>query len=166
MRIFTALAGWLFSKTEPQDGMRLEEYSYWIIDPIQDGAKFFRSLIDFVPDGAIVCLEGPTESRIPDTLAQRHAENPAKVAAGTLWPKSDFIHIDASYQNLEDLSSNIEKYQIAMPAIHTHVYKDNQMLIEWFDAFTDEPIRVSISINEADVRLLAERLNSNYRLSD
>jgi hypothetical protein len=165
MHIFINLIRQLFAKTDRIDGIRLAEPQYWIVDATHDAAAFYRALIQFSPEGAIVCLEGATESNVPALLQDRRSSNPTMVAAGTIWPKSDFYHVDATSQNLEDLADMIEQHGIAMPAIHTHLYRGEQMLLEWYDAFADEPFWVSGTIDESVVGTFANGLGSSYRKS-
>jgi hypothetical protein len=88
------------------------------------------------------------------------ADHPRQVAIGTVLPASDIYHVPATAHNLNALADLIDRYGIALPAIHTHLYDEQGMILEWHDAFT-QPMLISSRIPEAQVRQFADAIGSS-----
>jgi hypothetical protein len=162
-KLLFGLFGWSLAKTDPLDGIALIGDECWIVDPPDEPAAYFRALIGFVLPGYIVCLEGSCDAHFWELAESRQTDNPTKVAAGTIWPKSDFCHVVATRENLEGLANAVDRLQLKVPAIHTHVYCGEVMAIEWYDAFGCDPLRISGDVSESRVKQLAEMLGTRYR---
>ena len=151
---------------DQRDAIKLTDRACWLVEPTQNPAAFYRALGALATTGSIVYLEGSTESEVPKFLEARESLDSMPVALGTILPASDRYHMPATPDNLIGLATLIEAHRIALPAIHTHLYKDGKVLVEWYDAFTDDPIYVSASIIETEVRRFAEALASRYRWAE
>jgi hypothetical protein len=145
-----------------REGIRLEDSECWRVEPTRDGAVYFRALATLASADSVLYMEDTTDREVAAFLIDRHVENPVKVAMGTIWPAPDRHHIPATSENLQALGALIHKHSVALPAIHTHLYCGNDLILEWYDAFTDDPIYVSRLIPESTVREFAGILSSEY----
>ena len=67
----------------------------------------------------------------------------------------------ATSENLLELADISEHCAEPEVAIHFHVYKDDQVLLQWYDAFAD-PIYVSKEISEDRIKAFCEKLELKY----
>jgi hypothetical protein len=124
-------------------GIELEGPRWEVSGRHIDQAEFFRALSDLVPDGSILFLEGGAHPPPVKRFLEQHAVPPeAKVALGTLWPRSTVFHVRATASSLRQLGDLAE--QCAAPELcsHLQVYNADRVLLEWHDAFSD-PFYVS-----------------------
>jgi hypothetical protein len=142
--------------------LELREPECWRVEGTKDAATFFRSLVQLISPGAVLYLEGSTEKRVPAFLESRLLPDHPPVKLGTILPASDRYHVAATRENLEALAALIEGARIVYPAIHTHVYRGDQVLVEWYDAFSNDPIYLSASIPEAAVAGFGRAIGRPY----
>jgi hypothetical protein len=152
----------VWRRLEVLGGIRLEETECWRVGPTRDGATYFRALCDLVPSDAVAYLEGTVDQELRDFLTARQIDSPVQVARGTIWPVPDRHHIRATREHLDALAEHLEQRPVALPATHTHVYRVSRLVLEWYDAFADDPIYVSGEVDEAAVSRFAEALRSGY----
>lgn len=143
--------------------LRIDSPEYWSVDATMDGAAYFRALARLAPEGAIAYLEGSTEDRVPKLLTPLQIANPKQVAIGTIMPASDLYHVPATPTVLASLAELIEQQGITTPAIHTVLYRGDQVLLSWYDAFSREPMALSSTFSEAQVQDFAGALGVDYR---
>jgi hypothetical protein len=84
-----------------------------------------------------------------------------KIAYGTIWPRPDVHHIPMTTNNRESLAALIDSESLAHPCNHLHVYRDDQMLLQWHDAWFD-PILISTGVPEQLVAQFAAALERAY----
>lgn len=125
----------------------------WRIDGIRDHAAFFRNLPWLLPPGSVLALEGGMFPNDLRALLTKH-EVPASftLASGTWWPRRRTHHVPATEAVLRDLADRTEHCAAPEVCAHLHVYREGEVLLEWFDAFT-EALYISKTIPEG--RLLA-----------
>lgn len=141
--------------------LRLDETSPWVVAETKDGATFYRALGHLATPESVLYLEGSTEPHVPRLLATMPAARARQVKIGTLWPRSDTYHVAATPEALTALADLIAQHHIALPAIHTHLYDQAGMILEWHDAFT-EPMRISRRVSEDTVRRFADAIGKPY----
>ena len=147
---------------EERKGISLKP-PFWRAGPVRDLTIFLRALIDFVPLGSILYLEGGTPTGdILNFLENHKAENTAKLALGTIWPRPKTFHIPITPENLESLAELTEKRATPEAAIHLHVYKDDKVFLQLYDAFFDDPFYITKEIPEEKVKEFCDRLNTKY----
>jgi hypothetical protein len=145
-----------------RQGIRLVDSECWRVEPTRDGALYFRALAALAPADSVLYMEDTTDRRVAAFLVDRRVENPVNVAIGTIWPAPDRHHIPATAENLQALAALIEEHSVALPAVHTHLYCGNDVILEWYDAFTDDPIYVSGQIPESALREFGGILSKEY----
>jgi hypothetical protein len=85
------------------------------------------------------------------------------IPMGTIFPKPAFYHLPITSENLKELAEIAERHAEYEIAGHVHVYVNHEILLQWFDAFSD-PIYISAKINEKKIKSFAEALNLQYQL--
>jgi hypothetical protein len=142
--------------------IELREQECWRVEGTKDPATFYRSLVQLLSPGAVLYLEGTTEKRVPAFLGTRLLPDHPPIKLGTILPTSDRYHVPATRKTLEALAALIEGGRIVYPAIHTHLYRGDQVLVEWYDAFSNDPMYVSSTISEATVAGFASAIGRPY----
>jgi hypothetical protein len=143
--------------------MRLEGWPRWRIEPTRDVALFLRALAGLVPSGAVLYLEGGTPPPTVHTyLEERAARDIRPVEMGTIWPRPAQFHMAATAENLLGLADLAEHCASPEIAVHLHVYAGGEILLEWYDAFFDDPIYVSGAVPEHAVQAFCDRLGVTY----
>ena len=147
-----------------REGIGLDLHTaHWVVSSPKEFPAFFRALVDLIGDGAIVCLEGGSPSGdLEAFLQEKSVPEVSHVAMGTIWPRPRVFHVPATRENLLRLADIAEHCAEPEVAIHFHVYRDNRVLLEWFDAFAD-PMNISKDIPEEKIREFCEKLAVEYR---
>ena len=138
--------------------LRLTDRDPWEVGQTRDAAAFYRALHHLATATSVLYMEGSTEEQVPQFLETVPAEHRRQVAIGTVFPASDVYHIPATRENLTALADLIDRYGIALPAIHTHLYDEQGITLEWHDAFTDSAMLVSSRVPEDQVRRFANAI--------
>jgi hypothetical protein len=126
----------------------VDEANCWRISKVRRAEDFFRAIERLVPEATHMYVEG---SPGPDVIAalQPHVEPKKYVApAGTVWSwprRNQRLTLRVSpalFDLLADLASHHAEPEICS---HLHLYRDDEALLHWFDAF-DDPIVVSKTV--------------------
>jgi len=141
-------------------GARLEQGERWVVPPTRDAAAVLRSLPILFPADAFVYFEGTTENHFAEWLAAHSIAAPLKVAHGTIWPKPDFYHVPLRSELLEEGADLVDRKGISLPAIHLHVHDGERVLLEWHDAFYDDPMYVAASLPRNRVEEFARAIGA------
>ena len=146
---------------EERAGISLGARAFWRVSGVKDPERFFSALRALVPKGSVLALQGPRGRDVQTFLCDNPASTRTKVELGTIWPRIETYHVDCTDRNLrrlEELAGHHAQPEIAM---HTHVYRDEQVLIEWYDAF-DDPLEMSREFSAEDVARFCEECGGSY----
>jgi hypothetical protein len=149
---------------EDREGIELDlRLPHWVLSSPKEFPPFLRALVDLLPEGAIAYLEGghPPED-LASFLKERSIPEVSHMAMGTIWPRPRIFHVPATPENLLRLAEIAEHCAEPEVAIHFHVYKDDQVLLQWYDAFA-APMYVSKEIPEEKAREFCEKLGIELR---
>ncbi len=105
-----------------------------------------RSLPILFPTDAFVYFEGTTENRFAAWLVAHAIPAPLKIAYGTIWPKPDCYHLPLQSDLLTEAADFVDRDGISLPSIHIHVHDGKRVLLEWHDAFCDDPMYVASAV--------------------
>lgn len=84
----------------------------WEVSGPKDFPSFFRGLIGFLPEGAIMRFEsGEPSGKLATFFASHSIPEKIPIPKGTIWPKSQVFNIPATDQNLLKLSELTENMQ-------------------------------------------------------
>ena len=161
--------GWLarlFKATlkEDPEGICLGDEARWEVQGPWDLPAFLRALPLIAPHDAILYLEGGSPTKpLKEFLDARCVPEESRLAKGTIWPKPLVYHLPATPENVQSLADLAENCAEPEVAIHIHVYRDNEVLHEWHDAFSGDPLYISSAIEEEALRTFCDQLALNYR---
>ena len=145
------------------EGISLGDDASWRLQPTNDFDLLINSLDIILPEDSVLYFEGINDGSLAKLLSTLAISDPPKVAVGTIWPLSDFFHVPFIREVVDPILSLVRADSIYYPCIHFHCYHVNKVLLEWHDAFCDDPILISSSIAELDVARFSEKLNVEYR---
>lgn len=123
----------------------LDEVDCWQVSGVTSAEKFFGAIPLLLPDATHVFLEGAPD---PDVVAllSAHAERlDYRAPVGTIWswPQSNRrFSLRASSSLFTALAKAGNHHAEPEICCHIHVYRDDEPLLQPFDAFTD-PLLVS-----------------------
>ena len=151
---------------EERKGIHLDlRVSHWMVSSPKEFPAFLRALVDLLPEGTIAYLEGGSpQEDLESFLKEKSVPELSHVEMGTICPRPRVFHLPATPENLLHLAEIAERCAEREPAIHFHVYKDNQILLEWFDAFFD-PMYISKKIPEEKIREFCKKLGTDYQIN-
>ena len=150
---------------EERNGITLDlRVPHWKVSSPKEFPTFLRALIDLIPKGSIVYLEGGSPRKeLKVFLDERSIPEVCHVAMGTIWPRPHVFHLPATPENLSAFADISEHYAEPEVAIHFHVYKDDRILLQWYDAFYD-PIFISNEVPELKVKEFCTKLSLKYEI--
>ena len=148
---------------EEMDGLHLEtKNGFWAIKPTGDLTKILKALHIVITSESIIYLEGGSpDGRLELFLDNKKIHSVEKIALGTIWPKPLIYHIRATNENIGQLIDISEEISPVELAVHFHIYEPEHVILEWYDAFTDE-ILLSKALEENKVKSFCLAINSTY----
>jgi len=161
--------GWLaklfgFVPRKERAGIQLDtSRGYWELQGPKTFSEFLRALDGWLPEGAILYFEGGTPDREIEQFMAAHAiPEQVHLAMGTLWPRPKVFHVPATSATLTKLADLMDHLAEPQLAVHFHVFQNDSVLLEWYDAFYD-PICISSNFAEEKIRVLAHQFGTKYR---
>lgn len=157
----------IFRIAEPEERAGIElgnNPANWRVDSVSDAALFFSAVSELVDEESIIALHDPLGEDVVEFAISHAAKNKTKVAVGTIWPRSKIHHIKCTKENLLHLQDLAQRHAQPEIAIHIHVYKAGQVILEWYDAF-DDPIYLAPTIAESDVEKFATKCEGSYEVN-
>ena len=131
-------------------GEKVEDNFYHISGKI-DSSKFFELLGCCFKDATTLFIEGTSIAKdVLNIYKDNLQEGNYLPKDGTIFPKSTKLRCKYSLELMNKLASVAESHAGAEMCDHLHIYKNDEPLIEWMDAFSGE-IQISKSVNEETV---------------
>ena len=143
-------------------GLSLGDDVGWEVTRPSDPAGFFEALGTLAPPEAILAVQDPMGPEVRRFLTDRAAAHKTRVQAGTIWPRPTFFHVQCSPDNLKELAVLARRHSYPEMGIHLHVYQDDRVILEWYDAF-DTGLDISKRVDEESVRKFCEACGSSYK---
>ena len=81
---------------------------------------------------------------------------------GTIWPRPKVFHVPATATALTELAKIMGHHAEPELAVHFHVYRNESVLLEWHDAFS-QPMLMSGAIPEEKIKVLADKIGKDFR---
>jgi hypothetical protein len=160
-----ARARGLFRRRTPARPGRPLDRDAWSIEGISDPARFFSAVADLLPEATLVYMEGSPGSDIEALLERHAADGDYRAPAGTLWSwpgpnqRRALRASPALFTALRDAAASHAAPEICA---HLHLYRGDEPLAQWFDAFAD-PLLVSRALGRATVARLAHAAGGTLR---
>jgi hypothetical protein len=118
-----------------------------------------------MPASSVVYFEDTGEKHVTSVL-QRLSVSPAvRVARGTFFPRPDYYHVPLTTKHIEEIAIYLDNHPSGYFCTHCCVYCDRRILLAWYDAFLDDPMYVSRTIDESKVSRFASVIRSTYSLA-
>ena len=157
MALLDRLSGWITRLL----GLHLVEQDPWQVTAPRDAGRFIRALpLVATRSGAIAYFEGP-DPDLAEYLRQVSVRPHVRVAAETFWPRPVYYHVPITAENMIALAVLADKQATRRICRRCHVYVCESMLLEWGEAFTTQPIRISRKLDIRIVRRFAAAIGSS-----
>jgi len=149
---------------EEMEGIRLNTVEpYWEVDGPNTFEEMFNALKGWAPEDAILYFEGGSpDEEIGNFIATHSVTEVSHVAMGAIWPRPKVFHIPATETILTELARIMKQHAEPELAIHFHVYRNEIVLLEWHDAFS-QPMLMNGTIPEEKVKVFADRIGKSFR---
>ncbi|MEJ5277179.1 MAG: hypothetical protein WHU94_14820, partial [Thermogemmata sp.] len=135
---------------------------YWELSGATDFPSLLEALETLLPPGCVLYFEdGGPSGELARFLREHAVPERAHLAYGTIWPRPLIFHVPATADTIRRLAELMRSRLAVELAVHFHVYRDQTVLLEWYDAFT-QPMRLAGLFSEDQVRLFAQRLGMVY----
>jgi hypothetical protein len=139
----------------------LSDLEPWCVSPTKDVDRFLRALPSLVPSGSVAYFEDTAESHVARYLGSVSIPAQAQLAMGTIWPRPDCYHVPLTAGTMQSLAAFLEKNPAGFFCTHCHVYRDGVVLLQWYDAFINDPMYISRAISADAVAEFARTLGSS-----
>lgn len=146
---------------EERRGIRLLDAEPWCVTATKDVERFVRVLPLLMPSGSVVYFEDTAEPHVRSYLQSVSVPPQVRVARGTIWPRPDCYHVPVTAETMDAMAAFLEKNPAGFFSAHCHVYRDDVVLLEWHDAFSNVPMYVSRTIGADAVARFAQALGSS-----
>ena len=126
----------------------LEESKCWKVSGVVSAEGFFQAVSLLVPDATHMFLEGSPDPEIKALLADAGDDVDYAAPVGTIWSwpqKNQRFSVRASSDLFVRLSKAASHHAEPEICCHLHLYRGQEPLVHWFDAFSD-PLLVSKSV--------------------
>src|SRR5438874_2376635 len=127
----------------------LKERSCWRISGVRDAAAFFRAIPLLTPNATHVFLEGaPARDVVAGFAAHLDDQSDYAAPRGTIWSfpgRNRRFTLRASAALFAHLSEAAACHAEPEICYHVHLYRNDEPLVQWFDAF-DDPMLVARSV--------------------
>jgi len=150
-------------KRKKHDDIHLDTSKpYWKLEGKTDFPKLLRALIDLVPEECILHFkDGHQTGKLLKFFNAKAVPEEIRNAVRTVRWRLRYYHLPATAKNLADLADIAESYVEPELAIHFLVCRKNDVLLQWYDAFSD-PMFLSGSIEEDDIKKFSSALGMTY----
>jgi hypothetical protein len=137
---------------------------HWEISGRLEFASFCRNLLILFDPGAVLYLEGTATPRaIGEYLKERSVRSRFRIGGGTLLPTPEVFHLPLTSANLDGLVEALEAEPRAGVCTHVHVYRDETVLLQWFDASAGEEVKVAASVPEEALGRFCKAMGCTYQ---
>jgi hypothetical protein len=134
----------------------------WQLTGLKDPSILFGSLLQLVPAGAYLFLEGGAHPpQLRAWLERRNVETTPRPALGTIWPAAHFFSVSITPEVLSELAELTRTMACPEVCFHLHVFSDDQVLVSGYDAFSD-PLYVSAAVPEDRVKRFCDLAGCAY----
>ena len=131
----------LFNKQPKEQKNMLESIPSWQISPPADPVELFKNLKKITPENSTLYFEDVYDNKVKQIFKTISVDNKI-LEGGTLWPKPDAYHIPATEENYKKIQEIAENHPLS---VHFHTHKNNEKILEWYDAFDKDPIYRGLS---------------------
>ena len=150
---------------EEMAGITMDKRDYWEVLGIKakQAGEFFLALIELMPADSTFCVEGTSLARkVKSFFKKSRTPHTTRVWLGTSYPRPDVFHIAFNEQNMRQIADFTGIFSVPEICDHIYIYRDDNMLLEWTDAFS-KSLYISKIIPEKYVKVFCEKFGCIYR---
>jgi hypothetical protein len=148
---------------DERKGIHIEDRQPWKVETTKDAETFLRALGPFAAEGTFVYFEDIPFDEVRTYLRGVSVPPAAQVEMGTIWPRPECFHAPLTADGTEALAQFLADNPTALLCIHLIVYRDDAVLLQWYDVF-DNPIYLARSVPEEAVSRFAKAIGSKYSI--
>ena len=131
---------------------------FWELEGKTNFPALLRALTEILPENTILYFEGGSpRGPLLDFLNTQSIPERTHVVVGTLWPRPLCYHVPVTTENIAVLTEISERIAEPELAVHFHVYCNDEIILQWHDAFSD-PMLLSGKLTAEKVQAFAEKL--------
>jgi len=146
-------------------GSTLDLRAYYELSAPEDHALFIQSLGSLLPADAVLYLEGVSiDPDVVRLLEDWSCAERLKIARGTLWPKPQVFHVPMGPEVTQQLAALFEHHASPEICDHFHAYHLKRVLLQWHDAFFDDPLLLAGTFAEAQVRDFCGTVDCSFEM--
>ena len=134
--------------------------NYYTISKKVDSAKFFKGLSIYFQDASTLFIEGDFAKDVLILYKKNVQGGDYLPEPGTIFPKLTKLRCKYSVEFMNELALMAEHHAEPEMCEHLHLYKDNNPIIEWMDAFSDE-MYISTIVPQEIVNKFCEEIKIN-----
>ena len=136
---------------------------HWEVQGPKTFSELFSALEGWLPLGSIMYFEGGSPDDEIEKFMKLHAiSGKVNIASGTLWPRPMSFHIPATTLTIHELATIMDHHAEPELAIHFHIYKDKELLFQWYDAFSD-PILINGDVSEEQIICFTGKIGRKFK---
>jgi hypothetical protein len=153
-------------RKRPREKVADIEPLVWAMSAPKDKGAFFASLRQLLPPDSILVIEGARARDVRRRLRTLRLSDTSHIRRDTLWPFGSLYHLPIMPEVLWELAHLLENHALPEVLDHLKAYKDRRTLLTWHDVACDDPVFVSLAIDEQTLRRFAESLGCTYEQAD
>jgi hypothetical protein len=143
-------------------GIDLDTHYHWVVEGLNQPARFFEHLPTLLPSDSILYVEGTSIlAEIAEFYRAHRATNPIDVARDTLVPVPDTYHIALSPEVSNRLCRLAQSHPTEELFDHIKAYQQDSLLLTFHDAFRGS-LRISEHVPRGAVREFCEKLGVSF----
>src|SRR5688572_14347325 len=142
-------------------GIHLTDTDPLCVSPTRDVERFIRALPSLMPPGSVVYFEDTAEPHVTRYLESVSVPPQVRLAIGTIWPRPDSYHVPLTPETMDALALFLDRNPAGFFCAHCHIYRDDVVLLQWHDAFINDPMYISRTIGADAVDRFAQALGSS-----
>ena len=125
----------------------LDDADSWKVSGVRTAEEFFRAVPLMVPDATHMFLEGSPDPAIVALMIDVADETAYRAPIGTIWswPRNQRFSVRVSEGFFVRLAEAATHFAEPEVCTHVHFYRGQEILVQWFDAFSD-PLLISKSV--------------------
>ena len=147
------------------EDLYFDNKTVWVISPPKKYSTFFTALQNLLPEDTVFYLEGTSICETVRSFLQTvQIESAISIAAGTLWPKPEIYHVPVTSQVINKMMDFFENFAPHELFDHFHVYAKNKILLQGYDVFCTEPLLLSGTFLEEQIKIFCKTAGCDYKL--
>jgi len=136
---------------------------FWEVEGRTDFPSLLRAVHEWFPEDSVLYFEdGSPNEEIRAFMATHAVPETVHIAYGTIWPRPKVFHVPATPENIDLLADLAERCAEPELAVHFHVYREREVLLQWHDAFT-QPMLLAGALGENVVREFAAAFGGTFK---